>query len=305
MKILLTGSYGMVGRNILYKKKNNYKYLITTRQNLDLKNFTKTRKFFIENKPDIILHAAGDVGGILYNKENNMKLLMNNYEIGKNVILAAYESKIKKIINLSSSCVYPANLKSPFKENQILNGRLEQTNEGYALAKIVVQKLCSYINDNYRGYKYKTIIPCNLFGKFDSFDQYSAHMIPSAIAKIYAAKISSKKSVKIWGSGKNKREFMYAADFANFINFAIKNFDKIPSIMNVGTGKEYSINYYYKIISKILDYKVNFINDLKYPNGIKTKLLNISEQKKLKWSPQYTLESGIKETCEYYIKNLK
>jgi nucleoside-diphosphate-sugar epimerase len=305
MKILITGSNGMVGKNILQNKNKKFKFISPSKKELNLYNFKKLKKYLISEKPDLIIHAAGDVRGILYNKNNNFSSLINNSEMGKNIVLAAYESKIKYIFNISSSSIYPVEAKTPFRENQILTGKLDGTNEGYALSKIFAQKLCDYITENNSDFYYKTIIPCNLYGKFDNFDKFKGQMIPSVISKLHDAKITKQKTVYIWGSGKSKREFMYAKDFSRFMNFAILNFSKIPQTINIGTGKEYSINYYYKIISEILGYKCQYKNDLKYPEGVKSKIVNIEKQKKLKWSPIYSLEKGIKETYRYYLSTVK
>ncbi len=300
-KIFITGSTGMVGKNLLEKLKKKYLIISSDRNSLDLKNYKDTKKFILESKPDIVLHCAGIVGGIQFNSVNNQKSLNDNIEIGKNLINACYEKKIYKLINFSSSCIYPKNINKPLKEKNILSNYLEETNEGYALAKIIALKLCEYINKENKNYNYKTFIPCNLYGQYDKFDTFRSHMIPAAIEKVYLAKKNNRKSVEVWGSGKNKREFMHVSDLADFTDFALKKFKKVPKIINVGTGKDYSINHYYKIISKVIGYKGNLQHNIKKPEGTKRKVVDVSLQKKLGWMPKITLEDGIYKTYNYYL----
>jgi GDP-L-fucose synthase len=300
-KIFISGSTGMVGKNLIEKLKKKYLIISSDRNRLDLRNYRDTKKFISESKPEIVLHCAGVVGGIKFNSVNNKTSLNDNIEIGKNLINACYEKKVYKLINFSSSCIYPKNINKPLKEKNILSNFLEETNEGYALAKIIALKLCEYINKENKNYKYKTLIPCNLYGQYDKFDSFRSHMIPAAIEKIYLARKLNKKSVEIWGSGKNKREFMHVNDLTDFTEFILRKFSKIPQIINVGTGKDYSINYYYKIISKVIGYKGEFHHNIKKPEGTKRKIVDVSLQKELGWSPILTLEEGIYKTYNYYL----
>ena len=205
-------------------------------------------------------------------------------------------------MNISSSCIYPKNFETPIKEKDLLIDKLEPTNEGYALAKILALKLTKFIyQDN--NLNYKTIIPCNLYGPYDNFDPLSSHMIPGVIQKIHYAKQTNQSSVEIWGDGTSKREFMYIKDFIDFIGFSVKNFEVLPKILNVGTGKDYTIEEYYQMISKVIDYKGRFKYDLSKPSGMKRKLLDVSKSKKLGWKSRYTIQSGIQETYEYFKNN--
>lgn len=305
-KILLTGSTGMVGRCILFNKKSsNFKFLTPSRKKLNLLNYSNVYNYIKKNKPDIIIHAAGIVGGIHKNLKEPKKFLVENIEIGKNVILSAHLNKVKKMINLSSSCVYSPHSKGPLKENQILEGKFETSNEAYAYAKVFNTLLCNYINKENNKYNYKTLIPCNLFGEYDSFDPKKSHLVASIIFKINQAIKTKKKSVEIWGNGLSRREFMFTRDFSDFIFFSIKNFHKLPDNINVGMGYDFRIIDYYKKVKKVLNWGGNFTYNKNKPSGQKRKLLNIKNQKTLGWMPKYSLEKSIKITNEYYLKNEK
>ena len=201
--------------------------------------------------------------------------------MGKNIVLAAKKHKIKHLINLSSSCIYPKNIGTPLKENFVLTGPLEPTNEGYAIAKIFVQKLCTYINRKDFGLKYKTIIPCNLYVKYDDFSLNSGHLLPNIINKIHNAKLKNENVVMIWGDGSVRREFMYVNDLIDCLYYSIENFLKMPELMNVGMGKDYSVLDYYKIVAKSFGWEGSFDFDMSKPVGQKQKLVSIERLKKI------------------------
>ena len=293
----------MVGRNIIdHIEAKNYKILSPKSSDLNLLNYNETKNFITSNKPDIIIHTAGVVGGIEANINNPVKFLVENTQIGLNILTASKEMKIKNFINLGSSCMYPHNSNNSLSEEQILSGKLESTNEGYALAKICITKLCEYLNSEDNSLLYKTIIPCNLYGKYDNFDNNSSHMIPAVIKKIHEAKKNKLQFVDIWGDGHARRDFMYASDLADFIYFAIKNFYKMPQNINVGIGEDHSINDYYKKIANIIGFKGKFINDLSKPIGMKKKLINNQKLIEFGWKHKTSLEDGIKRTYEYFLK---
>ncbi len=304
MKILITGARGMVGKNIVDKVPENIELLIPSHKELDLLDFNATNNYLRHNNPNLIIHVAGIVGGIQANIANPIKFLVENIDIGKNIILAAKENNIKNFLNITSSCMYPRNAENPLKEEYILTGELEPTNEGYAIAKIFSQRLCEYIVTEDSDCNYKTIIPCNLYGKWDKFGENNSHMIPAVIKKIYNAKQNS-SNIEIWGTGEVRREFMYASDFAGFIWYAIDKFNEMPFLMNVGLGYDYSINDYYKTISEVIKYNGKFVNDISKPEGMKQKLVDITKQKNFGWKPKYTLENGIKETYKYFLENVR
>ncbi len=305
MKILLTGSSGMVGRNIiehLYASK--HEILSPNSKELNLLKDKSVKDYITTNKPDIVVHAAGIVGGIQANIAEPVRFLVDNMQIGINILLASKECRVKKFMNLSSSCMYPRDAKNPLSEELILKGELEPTNEGYAIAKVASTRLCEYINREDRYYQYKTVIPCNLYGKYDKFDPNNSHMIPAVIRKVYESKSKNKKSINIWGDGLARREFMYAADFADFVYYAIDHFDKMPQNINVGLGHDYTINEYYKKISDTVGYKGDFIHDLSRPTGMQQKLIDNTKLKEFGWQYQTTLKQGIKKTYDYFLNTV-
>lgn len=303
MKVFLTGSGGLVGSNIREKKPSDIFLLTPEIDELNLLDKKAIRDFLRLEKPDVIIHAAGIVGGIQANIKYPVNFLASNTIFANNLLLEARENEIRYFINLGSSCMYPRSAPNPLKEDMILKGELEPTNEGYALAKIYAQRLCEYINREENFQNYKTIIPCNLFGRYDKFDPKWSHMIPAVIRKIHEAKKSNMNEVEIWGDGTARREFMYAGDLADFIWFAIKNIDKIPSLINVGLGYDYSINEYYKVVSDVIGYNGKFIHDLSKPEGMKQKLVDNTLLKEIGWEPKHSLKEGVQKTYQYFLEN--
>jgi len=303
-KILITGSNGMVGRNIADYLEKKYILLTPNSKELNLLQKDMVDKYLQETQPDIVIHCAGVVGGIQANMAHPVKFLVDNTQMGINLIMAARDASVKKLINMSSSCMYPREAKNPLAEDLILQGELEPTNEGYALAKITSTRLCEYINKENESYAYKTVIPCNLYGKYDKFNQKHSHMLPAVIKKIDEAKKKNSPSIDIWGDGEARREFMYAEDLADFIAFALKNFDKMPQNINVGLGHDYTINEYYQTIAKVIGYKGKFVHDLTKPVGMKQKLIDDIKLKNFGWSYKTSLEDGIKKIYKYYLKEV-
>lgn len=305
MKILLTGGHGMVGRNVQeHPNIKNHSIYSPTRAELNLSDWNATRSAIEKAKPDLIIHAAGRVGGIQANIKNPVAFLVENVEINKNVIMAAREAGVKKFLNLGSSCMYPRNATNPLKEEMVLTGDLEPTNEGYALAKCIALRLCEYIGKEDTRFQYKTIIPCNLYGRFDKFDPEHSHLVPAIIYKLHKAKTSGATTVDIWGDGLARREFMYAGDLADFITTAVTNFEKLPVLMNVGLGHDYSINEYYKIAAEVIGYKGQFVHDPSKPVGMKQKLVSIERLKNYGWQPKTSLAEGLAKTYDFFIKNV-
>jgi len=301
MKILLTGSNGMVGKNILeYKSAQNYDFLTPSSKELNLLNYEDVKKYIAINQPDFIIHAAGKVGGIQANIKEPVSFLIHNMDMGRNIIIAAKENNIKNLLNLASSCMYPRFALNPLSEDLILKGELEPTNEGYAIAKIMSTRLCEYIVKEDNSKNYKTIIPCNLYGKYDKFHPKNSHMIPAVIRKIHDANLSGANEINIWGDGTARREFMYAEDLSDFIFYAITKFDKMPQNINVGLGYDYSINDFYSEIATVLGYKGKFSHDLTKPTGMKQKLIDDTKLKEFGWSSKTTLTDGLRKTIDYY-----
>ena len=303
--LLLTGGSGLVGRNIQnHFASNKWNIIAPSSNDLNLMDYISVKSFFNECKPDIVLHCAGRVGGISANIEEPVAFLDSNIVIGRNVIMGAREAKIKKLINLASTCIYPREAQNPLKEKYILEGKLEPTNEGYAIAKIVALRLCQYIRKEDPSYNYKTLIPCNLYGRFDKFDPKNSHLLPAIIHKVHQAKITGKQSVEIWGDGSARREFMYIEDLADAIYFALESISDIPDLMNIGVGTDYTIKEYYESVALVLGWQGEFVFDYSKPTGMAQKLSDTSLQLKWGWQPKTTLKEGIRSTYKYYLENV-
>jgi GDP-L-fucose synthase len=306
MKILITGGSGMVGRNILDALlTSNYQILHPNTNKLDLTDFNATINYINKYKPDFIINAAGRVGGIHANISHPIDFLVTNLDIGRNIIIAAHKAGVKKLLNLGSSCMYPRNAPNPLKEERILRGELEPTNEGYALAKIITARLCEYINRETPEFQYKTMIPCNIYGRFDKFDPERSHLIPAIINKLYQANKDKVTEVEIWGDGKARREFMFADDLADAIIFAIDCFENMPSLLNIGVGNDYSIKEYYTVAAEIMNYQGIFTHNLNKPVGMLQKLVSIDKQTSWGWAPKTELHEGIEKTYHYYLEEIK
>jgi GDP-L-fucose synthase len=302
MKILLTGANGMVGKNILELSDSfSHTFLSPSSRELNLLDSACVEKYIVVHQPDMIIHAAGVVGGIQANMAEPVKFLVDNMQMGLNILTAAKNNQIKQFLNLSSSCMYPRDAQNPLSESLILKGELEPTNEGYALAKVAATRLCEYISQEQPKLLYKTIIPCNLYGRHDKFSEHNSHMIPAVIKKIIAAKEQEITEVDIWGDGEARREFMYAGDLAEFIFYAIDNFSAMPQNLNVGLGADFTINEYYLKIAELVDYKGSFKHDLSKPVGMRQKLIDDSKLKAFGWSHKTSLSSGIKQTIQFYL----
>lgn len=296
----------MVGRNIIeHSACSQYEILSPTSKELDLLDIPSLRSYINANKPEMIIHAAGIVGGIQANIAHPVKFLVGNMYMGLNVLTVAKESGIKKFMNLSSSCMYPKYAQNPLSENLILDGELEPTNEGYAIAKVTSTRLCEYINREDESFLYKTVIPCNLYGKYDKFDPEHSHMIPAVIKKINDANNNNLKSITIWGDGLARREFMYASDFADFVFHAIDHFEKMPQNINVGLGCDYTINEYYQKITDAVGYQGEFTHDLSRPTGMHQKLIDDTKLIEFGWQHQTSLEQGIQKTYEYFLNEVE
>lgn len=305
MKILITGSSGLVGRNLTDSLKKDYDLLTPSHSELDLMKYSDVRNYIGIKNPDIIIHCAGRVGGIQANINNPVNFFIENLDMGRNIVFAARENNVIKLINLGSSCMYPRNAINPLKEEFILDGELEPTNEGYALAKIATQRLCSYIKVENPEYDYKTLIPCNLYGAYDNFHPVRSHMIPAVIRKIDDAFSNNNSEVEIWGDGEARREFMHIDDLVDGIRFILDNYEKVPSVMNIGTGKDYTVNEYYQVVSDVIGFKGEFVHDLSKPVGMKQKLVDVSLARDTGWTSTLSLVEGIKRTYSYYLNEIK
>jgi GDP-L-fucose synthase len=314
-KIFIAGHTGMVGTALInFLKEKKFGNLITiNRKKLDLKDKKKVEEFIKKKKPALIINCAGKVGGILANSMYPTEFLDENISIQMNLIRGAYKNKVKHLINLGSSCIYPKNSKQPIKEEYLLSNNLEKTNEAYALAKIIGLKACEYYNQQY-GTSYLTVMPCNLYGPNDNFHLKNSHFIPALIKKFVNSNKSKKKEVEIWGSGNPKREIMYVDDIASAIFFIIKKklskdkfltkYLKRSSVINVGSSNEYTIKRIAQIISKVTKSKSKLKFNKKYPDGTMRKILDNRIIKKLGWKPKISLVEGLNKTLKWYHKNI-
>ncbi|MDD3363431.1 MAG: GDP-L-fucose synthase [Syntrophomonas sp.] len=303
MRILLTGSSGMVGRNLLeHSDITSFEVITPSHSELDLLDYQSVDEFLRFCKPDMVIHAAGIVGGIQANIRNPVKFFIQNLDMGRNIIWASRQNGVKHLINLGSSCMYPRNAPNPLREEIILSGELEPSNEGYALAKIAATRLCQYIHHEDADYQYKTLIPCNLYGRWDKFDPIQSHLIAAIIQKVHEALRTGAKQVEIWGDGNVRREFMYAGDFADCLIHAIKHFDSLPYLMNVGVGRDYTVNEYYKLIAEVMGYSGSFVHDTSKPVGMQNKLVDITKQTECGWQKNCELKKGLAATYDFYLK---
>lgn len=303
-RVFLTGGAGMVGKNIQeHSAAARLEFFSPDISQLDLFDYSAVKGYIEQVKPDIIIHAAGRVGGIQANMANPVAFLLENLDMGRNLVWAARQCGVKKLINLGSSCMYPRNAPNPLNEEMVLKGELEPTNEGYALAKVTVSRLCSYISRENPEFSYKTLIPCNLYGRWDKFSPEHSHMIPAVIRKLHLAKLNGDKTVEIWGDGLARREFMYAGDIADCIHRAIDNFDSMPELMNVGLGTDYSVNDYYRTVAEVVEYEGSFTHDLSKPAGMARKLVDSTRLNAWGWKPKTALKDGIAAAYKFFNAN--
>ncbi|EON11774.1 GDP-L-fucose synthase [Pandoraea sp. SD6-2] len=303
-RILLTGGSGMVGRNIVERAGAGRRVFLTpTSRELDLCDYAKVEAYMAEHRPDVVIHAAGLVGGIQANIAAPVDFLVKNLDMGRNVVMAAKAIGVPRLLNLGSSCMYPRNAANPLSEEMVLQGELEPTNEGYAIAKIVTARLCQYVRRENSRLDYKTLIPCNLYGRFDKFAPQNSHLIPAIIHKVHTAKVSEQDSVEIWGDGTARREFMYAGDLADAVLHALDDFEGLPEMTNIGLGHDFSINEYYEIAARVIGWQGKFEHDLSKPVGMKQKLVSIERQTTWGWQAKSSLEDGIAKTYDYYLKD--
>lgn len=306
MKILITGACGLAGHNIAEALQGTgHELFLPPHAELDLLDRAAVASYLAKHHPDLVIHAAGIVGGIAANIKAPVKFLLANMDMGRNIIHESYRAGIKNFINLGSSCMYPRDSEGPLTEDIILTGELEPTNEGYALAKCMCARLCQYLNREDSSCRYKTLIPCNLYGKWDKFRTESAHMIPAVIHKLYQAKREGRTSVSIWGGGQARREFLYAGDLGDCVRYCVAHFDTMPELMNVGLGYDYTVDEYYRAIANVVGYEGTFTHDRTKPEGMKRKLTDVKRLHAFGWKSKTTLEDGLQKTFAYYLKHEK
>jgi len=301
-KIYVAGHLGLAGSALERALETlGYENLVTrTREDLDLENQRAVRSFFESERPDYVFLAAAKVGGILANNTYRAEFIFNNLIIQTNVIDAAWRFGVKKLLFLGSSCIYPRECPQPMKEEHLLTGPLEPTNEPYAIAKIAGIKMCEAYNDQH-GTSFIPVMPTNLYGPNDNFDLKTSHVVPALMRKIHEAKTRGDTTVPIWGTGKPKREFMHVDDMAAACVFVMNN--DIQEMVNIGVGEEVSIRELAEQLCDVIGYDGRLVFDSSKPDGTPRKLLDISRLKSYGWSPAITLEEGLRETYNWYLKH--
>jgi dTDP-4-amino-4,6-dideoxygalactose transaminase/nucleoside-diphosphate-sugar epimerase len=303
-KIFIAGHNGMVGSAIkrMLESKGFLKIISRTRQELDLTNQKQTEDFFLDEKPEYVFLAAGKVGGIRANINYPKDFIYDNLQITTNIIHSAYKSNVKKLLFIGSSCIYPKNSPQPIKEEYLLTGCFEPTNEPLAIAKVTGIKLCQAYNQQH-GCNFISVIPSNMFGINDDFDIKNSHLIAALITKIHNAKLNNNSELKLWGGENNFREFLYVEDFAKACIFLMENHNS-PETINIGTGKDLTIRTIAEIIKKKIGFNGNILFDSNKPSGMYRKLLDVSKINSLGWKYETDFEEGIKKTYDWYLENL-
>lgn len=305
LKIYIAGHRGLVGsaikRELESKGYNNLIY--RTHQELDLTDSNAVKQFFEEEKPDWVIQAAAKVGGIAANNNYPVEFMLENLRIQNNIIENSYKNNVKKLLFLGSSCIYPKETPQPMKEEHLLSGYLEKTNEGYALAKICGIKLCNAYNREY-GTNYISVMPCNLYGINDNYHTENAHVIPMLIRRFHEAKENNLKEVTVWGTGTPRREFLYSGDLAEAVVFLMenKNAQDIGEFINIGYGQDLTILEVANLIKDVVGYNGKIIFDTSKPDGTKRKLMDTSKINNLGWKAKTTLADGLKIAYKDFLK---
>lgn len=309
-KIYVAGANGMVGSAIVreLKKKNCENLLELNSSDLNLIRQTEVENFFSREKPEIVIVSAAKVGGILANDTFRAEFIYNNLMIEANIIQAAFENGTEKLVFLGSSCIYPKFATQPMKEEELLSGYLEFTNEPYAIAKIAGIKLCENYYRQY-GSNFYSVMPTNLYGAKDNFDLQNSHVIPALIRKFHEAKISQSEKVTLWGTGKPRREFLYVDDLAQAVVFLTEKinapdlYDNGLSHLNIGTGEDVEIIEVARLIKSIVGFEGEIENDITKPDGTPRKLMDVTRINDLGWKHKINLEEGLRKTYDWFLEN--
>ena len=297
-KIYIAGHRGMVGSAIKRRlqKAGFTNFVERTSSELDLRNQAEVDAFFASEKPDFVFLAAAKVGGILANNTYRAEFIYDNLMIESNIIHAAYVNKVEKLLFLGSSCIYPKMAEQPLKEDYLLTGLLEPTNEPYAIAKIAGIKLCDAYRDQY-GCNFISVMPTNLYGPNDNYDLNNSHVLPALIRKFHEAKKKGTEEVIMWGTGSPKREFLHVDDLADACFYLMENYNE-PGLVNIGTGEDIAILELAKLVKEVVSYEGNIAHDLSKPDGTPRKLMNVDKLKSFGWTASISLEDGIRSVYE-------
>ena len=303
-KIFVAGHNGMVGRALLKAVSDDDIEIIThSRSALDLTRQSDVENFFTTNNIDEVYVASARVGGILENKTYMADFTYTNAIMELNIIKSAYEAGVENLLFLGSSCIYPKFAEIPIKEEALLGGYLEETNEGYALAKILGVKYCQYLCEENSNLKYRTVIPTNLYGPYDNFNTSSGHVLPSLIYKFHEAKTNKLDKVVVWGDGTPTREFLHIDDLAQACKLIVSQDELSYSWFNIGSGQEVTIKDLALIISEVVNFEGEIVFDKSMPNGTPRKLIDSSRLRGLGWEPKIELSDGIENTYKWFCKN--
>ncbi len=299
-KIFIAGHSGMVGSALLriLRKKGFNNLILKTHKELDLLDQKKVRNFFAKERPEVVFLAAARVGGIEANRSKPYEFLYENLQIQNNVINSAFKEKTRSLVFLGSSCIFPRICPQPMKEEYLMTGPLEPTNEGYALAKIAGMKLLEFLHREY-GFTYLTVMPCNLYGTNDSFDPVNSHVLAGLVRRFSEAVESGDKQITLWGTGNARREFLHVDDMARAVLTLLEN-NVCCCNVNVGSGSDVSISELAKMIAERSGFQGKILWDHTKPDGMPRKCLDVSKLNELDFKPSYTLEKGIEEMIDYY-----
>ena len=302
-RVWVAGHRGMVGSAVARRLASEpvADLVMATSDELDLRNQAATHAFVADTLPDVIVLAAGKVGGIRANQSAQGEFLYDNLMIAANVLEAARINDVERVVNLGSSCIYPMDAAQPMTEDALLTGRLDESNEGYAIAKITALELAKMYRRQY-GLNAISLMPSNLYGPDDNFDLRTSHVLAALLRKIHEAKIDGVGTVPIWGTGTPRREFLHVDDLANATVFALEHYDA-EEHLNVGTGSDVAISELADIIAKIVGYQGDFVYDASMPDGTPRKLLDVTKLTELGWSASIGLEQGIASTYDLYLQN--
>jgi GDP-L-fucose synthase len=302
-KIYVAGHRGLVGSAIVrLLRTRGFNHLITRlRSELDLRDQSAVRSFFAQEKPDIVVLAAARVGGIKANTDAPVEFLIENVQVQNNAISAAYDSGVRKLMFLGSSCIYPKLAPQPIPESALLTGPLEPTNKAYSIAKIAGITLCQAFAQEY-GANFISAMPTNLYGPGDNFDLETSHVLAALLRKAHEAKINRDRELVVWGTGEPRREFLHVDDFASAVLFLLENYDS-PEIINVGCGEDISIRGLAELICEIVGFEGDLRWDRSKPDGTPRKLLDVSKIGKLGWEPTIPLRDGIAQTYDWFVEH--